>query len=94
MQAALHICQMSVGLKEFSYSYFFLINCCAKVVLFLTLKIYLFFFSAQSTGRILTNSGGTIRQTPSLETRSLSQKRRVKGKPTEPKVCMNKVFGK
>lgn len=48
--------------------------------------------SVQNTERTLTNSGGTIRPTPSLETRSSSQKRRGKGRSDQPKV--NKVSRK
>lgn len=46
----------------------------------------LYFISAQNTGRIHTSSGGTIKLTRSLETKSSSQKRKRKGRPTEPKV--------
>lgn len=45
--------------------------------------------SVQNTERTLTNSGGIIRLTPSLETRSSSQKRRGKGRSGQPKI--NKV---
>lgn len=44
----------------------------------------LYFISAQNTGRIHTSSGGTIKLTRSLETKSSSQKRKRKGRPTEP----------
>lgn len=36
-------------------------------------------FSGQNTGRRLTNSGGTTRRSPSLETRSSLKRRTVKG---------------
>lgn len=52
----------------------------------------MYLVSAQNTGKTLINSGGTIRLTPSLETRSSLQRRKVKGRPGEPKVYINKVF--
>lgn len=42
--------------------------------------------SVQNTERTLTNSGGIIRLTPSLETRSSSQKRKGKGRSGQPKI--------
>lgn len=69
-------------LNEYSTpALFFHINLYKSV--FKVFKLYL--ISAQNTGRIHTSSGGTIKLTRSLETKSSSQKRKRKGRPTEPK---------